>query len=283
MTDGGNYYAPEPDSHDLGPLQGCTCGPCALAHGLTQDHRPWTVEERKAAVLQVLGDRRMTARQIERELGWHPSTAPSVLTALAEKKYVVRQSDGRWRKTTMQDWLRRRFEQPWTTATFPEYMSRFIEKEEVTTMGFLDDFDGDFGDEPLPTGYSNRTGGTHPLNDLTLIGPFLAQGEKWCSANGAYIEIARMGRNHAAATVNFLLRRAQDIAMVHFLSQPVLHPHEGITGASKVNDPTNYRDTYKSDDARAWLLRQPLVRALVARAQDASAVEQRFPWQREQA
>lgn len=128
----------------------------------------------------------------------------------------------------------------------------------------IDDFFEDETDYPR-----SRVGRGHPLTDLKLIGPFLSQPvgtARWCGAGGQYIEVSRMGASHAAATVNFLLRRARDIFVTHALAMG--------------SDPLNYAPALTGGDARLWLLTQPLLSALVAQAKAGGEKQDAYPWER---
>jgi hypothetical protein len=123
------------------------------------------------------------------------------------------------------------------------------------------DEDDDYLDrvDDYPAGIS----GKHPLGNLELCNQFLAQEDKWCTAGGRYVEIARMGANHAANTVVFLLRRALDIATFSDLAARQLE---------------RWSTTISEAAAREWLSQQPLVMALSRRASTGIGVV-KLPWE----
>jgi excisionase family DNA binding protein len=115
---------------------------------------------------------------------------------------------------------------------------------------------------------SSRVSRGHPLTDLKLIGPFLEQlahEARWCSAGGQYVEVARMSASHAAATINFLLRRARDIAVTAHLAAG--------------NNPQHYENAVSDEQAREWLLSKPLLVGLIAQALAGGEKRNAFPWE----
>ncbi len=97
MGDMADYYDPDYFVRGGGYTDHDPCGRESLALGMTQDHRPWTAEGRKEAVLRTLRDLGplTKARKIEMNMGWHPGTAGPVLVALRSEGLVV-YSAGRW-------------------------------------------------------------------------------------------------------------------------------------------------------------------------------------------
>lgn len=235
------------------------CGPDALASGLTQDHRPWTVQARREEVLEFMRqhDFPVSAATIERELGWHPSTVPPILVALRNGGKVLQRSNGKWALTTGRAARR---------IKVNEVLRGDVDLDELVGRQMTIYLKQEGQEEDMPR-YTDMDG--HVLNDARWAQQFLNQGDLWQDGDEQFLSIQEMDPTHAKNAVASLMRSAPGIVLTVAVNETnhTGGDEEAIAWQGLIADPVK---------ARLWLLETDLIRALLAQAEVSSIT--RAPW-----